>query len=215
MILWICSNQIDNKSTKSKILKNNVLLLFEASLSCLCSRHGELARAGQAGDAMPASAKEARAKQFKKLKQQIRELQMRHTSLEIELYRRERSHSACLREKDALIRKWVAWLTLFRKLWWEKFQTFKMRAASKAEVKIKCPQRLSCWNQQLCSVYHRYKQQLSLAAEREQVLEENNKMPAELDWQQLCENAESNWYGKSENRARSPSSAGEQVRISN
>ncbi|XP_064890262.1 coiled-coil domain-containing protein 57 isoform X8 [Columba livia] len=123
-------------------------------------RHGELARAGQAGDAMPASAKEARAKQFKKLKQQIRELQMRHTSLEIELYRRERSHSACLREKDALIRK--------------------------------------------------YKQQLSLAAEREQVLEENNKMPAELDWQQLCENAESNWYGKSENRARSPSSAGEQ-----
>ncbi|XP_064890253.1 coiled-coil domain-containing protein 57 isoform X3 [Columba livia] len=123
-------------------------------------QHGELARAGQAGDAMPASAKEARAKQFKKLKQQIRELQMRHTSLEIELYRRERSHSACLREKDALIRK--------------------------------------------------YKQQLSLAAEREQVLEENNKMPAELDWQQLCENAESNWYGKSENRARSPSSAGEQ-----
>ncbi|KAK2528313.1 hypothetical protein Q9233_007284 [Columba guinea] len=70
--------------------------------------------------------------------------------------------------------------------------------------------RLSLDMPELCSVYHRYKQQLSLAAERERVLEESNKMRAELDWQQLCENAESNWYGKSENRARSPSSAGEQ-----
>lgn len=54
---------------------------------------------------MPASVKEAQVKQFKKLKQQIRELQMRRKSLEIELCRREWSHSACLREKDALIRK--------------------------------------------------------------------------------------------------------------
>ncbi|KAM6376750.1 coiled-coil domain-containing protein 57 isoform 2-T2 [Pluvialis apricaria] len=120
----------------------------------------ELAHAAKEKDAMPASVKEARVKQFNKLKQQIRELQMRHKSLEIELCRREWHHSACLREKDALIRK--------------------------------------------------YKQQLSVAAEREWIPEQS-KMQAELDWQQLCENAESNWYQKSEDLTQSLSSAREQI----
>ncbi|XP_076210014.1 coiled-coil domain-containing protein 57 isoform X1 [Aptenodytes patagonicus] len=122
--------------------------------------HEELAHAAKEKDAMLASVKEAQVKQFKKLKQQIRELQMRHKSLEIELCRREWSHSACLREKDALIRK--------------------------------------------------YKQQLYLAAEREWILEQS-KMQAELDWQQLCENGESNRYQKSEDLTQSLSSAREQV----
>ncbi|XP_072737787.1 coiled-coil domain-containing protein 57 isoform X1 [Ciconia boyciana] len=124
------------------------------------TRHEELAHAAKEKDAMPVSMKEAQVKQFKKLKQQIRELQMRHKSLEIELCRREWSHSACLREKDALIRK--------------------------------------------------YKQQLSLAAEREWILEQS-KMQAELGWQQLCENVESNRYQKSEDLTQSLSSAREQV----
>ncbi|XP_054702584.1 coiled-coil domain-containing protein 57 isoform X2 [Grus americana] len=122
--------------------------------------HEELAHAAKEKDAMPASVKEAQVKQFKKLKQQIRELQMRHKSLEIELCRREWSHSVCLREKDALIRK--------------------------------------------------YKQQLYLVAEREWILEQS-KMQAELDWQQLCENAESNWYQKSEDLTQRLSSPREQV----
>uniref|UniRef100_A0A663DSB7 Coiled-coil domain containing 57 n=1 Tax=Aquila chrysaetos chrysaetos TaxID=223781 RepID=A0A663DSB7_AQUCH len=122
--------------------------------------HEELAHAAKEKDAMPASVKEAQVKQFKKLKQQIRELQMRHKNLEIELCRREWSHSACLREKDALIRKL---------------------------------------------------KQLSLAAESKWILEQS-KMQAELDWQQLCENAESNWYQKSEDLTQSLSSAREQVK---
>ncbi|XP_040979755.1 coiled-coil domain-containing protein 57 isoform X2 [Aquila chrysaetos chrysaetos] len=121
--------------------------------------HEELAHAAKEKDAMPASVKEAQVKQFKKLKQQIRELQMRHKNLEIELCRREWSHSACLREKDALIRKL---------------------------------------------------KQLSLAAESKWILEQS-KMQAELDWQQLCENAESNWYQKSEDLTQSLSSAREQI----
>ncbi|XP_069729024.1 coiled-coil domain-containing protein 57 [Phaenicophaeus curvirostris] len=123
-------------------------------------RQEEPAHAAHEKDAMPASVKEVQVKQFKNLKQQIRELQMRHKSLEIELCRREWSHSACLREKDVLIRK--------------------------------------------------YKQQLSLAAERERILEQS-KMQAELDWQQLCENAESNQYQKSENLTQDLSSAREQA----
>ncbi|XP_074967780.1 coiled-coil domain-containing protein 57 [Phalacrocorax aristotelis] len=132
----------------------------EKQFSNFVAMHEELAHAAKEEDGMPASAKEAQVKQFKKLKQQIRELQMRHKSLEIELCRREWSHSACLREKDALIKM--------------------------------------------------YKQQLSLAAEREWILEQS-KMQSELNWQQLCENAESNQYQKSENLTQSRSSAREQV----
>ncbi|XP_069655689.1 coiled-coil domain-containing protein 57 isoform X3 [Haliaeetus albicilla] len=122
--------------------------------------HEELAHAAKEKDAMPTSVKEDQVKQFKKLKQQIRELQMRYKNLEVELCRREWSHSACLREKDALIRKL---------------------------------------------------KQLCLAGESKWILEQS-KMQAELDWQQLCENAESNWYQKSEDLTQSLSSAREQVK---
>ncbi|XP_042658230.1 coiled-coil domain-containing protein 57 [Tyto alba] len=124
------------------------------------ARNEELAHAAKEKDEMPASVKDVQIKQFKMLKQQIRELQMRQTSLEIELCKREWSPSACLREKDALIRK--------------------------------------------------FKQQLSLAAEREWILEQS-KRQAVLDWQQLCENAESKWYQKAEDLTQSLSSAREQI----
>ncbi|EMP32462.1 Coiled-coil domain-containing protein 57 [Chelonia mydas] len=56
----------------------------------------------------------------------------------------------------------------------------------------------------------RYKQQLSLAAEREQILE-RAKVQAELDWQRRCENAERNQYQKSEDLIQSLSTARDQV----
>ncbi|XP_014805152.1 PREDICTED: coiled-coil domain-containing protein 57 [Calidris pugnax] len=122
--------------------------------------HEELAPAAKEKAAVAALVKEAQVKQFKELKQQIRELQMKHKSLETELCRREWHHSACLREKDALIRK--------------------------------------------------YKQQLSLAAEQKWILEQS-EMQAEMDWEQLCDNAESNQYQKSQDRTQSLSSAREQI----
>ncbi|XP_025926928.1 coiled-coil domain-containing protein 57 isoform X2 [Apteryx rowi] len=69
------------------------------------ARHEVLDHAAKEKTAMPASVKEAQAEQLQNLEKQIRELQMRHKILEMELHRRERSHSACLREKDALIGK--------------------------------------------------------------------------------------------------------------
>ncbi|XP_055651099.1 coiled-coil domain-containing protein 57 [Falco peregrinus] len=80
--------------------------------------HEELARAAKEKDVMPASVKEAQVSQFKKLKKQIRELQMRHKSLEVELCRREWSHNACLREKDALIRQYQQQLSLAAEQEW-------------------------------------------------------------------------------------------------
>ncbi|XP_039571920.1 coiled-coil domain-containing protein 57 isoform X7 [Passer montanus] len=56
----------------------------------------------------------------------------------------------------------------------------------------------------------RSKQQLSLAAEQEQILKQS-KMQAELNWQQLCENAECNWYQKPEDPTHSLSSSREEI----
>lgn len=55
-----------------------------------------------------------------------------------------------------------------------------------------------------------YKQQLSLAAEREWTLKQR-KMQTELNCQQLCENAECNWYQKSEDLTQSLSSSREEA----
>ncbi|XP_061471958.1 coiled-coil domain-containing protein 57 isoform X7 [Rhineura floridana] len=56
----------------------------------------------------------------------------------------------------------------------------------------------------------RYKHQLSLAAEREEILE-RAKVQIELDWQRRCENAERNQYQKSEALIQSLSKAKDQV----
>ncbi|XP_031454885.1 coiled-coil domain-containing protein 57 isoform X2 [Phasianus colchicus] len=112
-------------------------------------------------DALSASLEEAPIKQFKKLKKQIRELQMRQKSLEAKLRRKEGNHSACVRGKDALIEK--------------------------------------------------YKQQMSMAAEQEQLLEQS-KTHAELDWQ-LCGNAENHQDQKSEDLIPSVSLAREQAEV--
>lgn len=64
----------------------------------------------------------------------------------------------------------------------------------------------------LVSLCLRYKQQLSLAAEREEILEKA-KVQIELDWQRRCENAERNQYQKSEALIQSLSKARDQVRI--
>ncbi|XP_014114922.1 PREDICTED: uncharacterized protein LOC102101922 isoform X1 [Pseudopodoces humilis] len=54
------------------------------------------------------------------------------------------------------------------------------------------------------------KQQLSLAAERERILKQS-KMQTELNWQQLCENAECNWCQRSEDLTQSLSSSKEEA----
>ncbi|XP_017693180.1 PREDICTED: coiled-coil domain-containing protein 57 isoform X4 [Lepidothrix coronata] len=55
-----------------------------------------------------------------------------------------------------------------------------------------------------------YKQQLSLGAEQEWILEQG-KMQAELNWQHLCENAEHNRYQKSEDLTQSLFSSRQEI----
>lgn len=82
------------------------LVLHETSLYLFArSREKEPSHVDKKKDALSASLEEAPIKQFKKLKKQIRELQMRQKSLEVKLRRKEGNHSACVGEKDALIKK--------------------------------------------------------------------------------------------------------------
>ncbi|XP_071430094.1 coiled-coil domain-containing protein 57 [Pithys albifrons albifrons] len=71
------------------------------------------------------------------------------------------------------------------------------------------------WSHSACiretdTLTRKYKQQLSLAAEQEWILEQS-KMETELNWRQLSENAEHNQYQKSEDLTQSLSSSGEEV----
>ncbi|XP_029815862.1 coiled-coil domain-containing protein 57 [Manacus vitellinus] len=72
-------------------------------------------------------------------------------------------------------------------------------------------QGLSCGLQRMNGLLQwRYKQQLSLGAEQEWILEQG-KMQTELNWQHLCENAEHNRYQKSEDLTQSLFSSREEV----
>ncbi|KAM6344550.1 coiled-coil domain-containing protein 57 [Alca torda] len=134
--------------------------------------HEEVAHAAKEKDAMPASVKDAQVKQSKKLRQQIRELQMRHRSLEIELRRREWHHSACSREKDALIRKYKQQLALAAEREW-----ILERSEMQAEQD---------W-QQLCENAERNRYQKSqdltqsLSSAREQIFEYDDKSSLSKD----------------------------------
>ncbi|XP_021270291.1 coiled-coil domain-containing protein 57 isoform X2 [Numida meleagris] len=78
----------------------------------------EPSRADKEKDAVSASLEEAPIRQFRKLKKQIRELQMRQKGLEARLRRKEGNHSACVREKDALIEKYKQQLSMAAEQGW-------------------------------------------------------------------------------------------------
>ncbi|XP_062448070.1 coiled-coil domain-containing protein 57 [Rhea pennata] len=86
--------------------------LIMIRINCLSTLHEVLNHTAKEKPPMPASAKEAQVERLQNLEKQIRELQMRHKGLEMELHRREQSHSACLREKDALVGKYKQQLAL-------------------------------------------------------------------------------------------------------
>ncbi|XP_025926910.1 coiled-coil domain-containing protein 57 isoform X1 [Apteryx rowi] len=177
------------------------------------ARHEVLDHAAKEKTAMPASVKEAQAEQLQNLEKQIRELQMRHKILEMELHRRERSHSACLREKDALIGKLQEELVTLKTCWDSHLIEISKQFASKDFQIQSMHEEEKLLRVQLTKFQEDTewcKQQLAPAAEGEQILEQS-KAQEELDWRQHCEKAERNQYQKSEDLMQSLSSASEQV----
>ncbi|XP_034645217.1 coiled-coil domain-containing protein 57 [Trachemys scripta elegans] len=176
-------------------------------------KHEVLDRFAKEKDAVLASVKEVHAEQIQKWENQIRELQISHETLEMELRRREWKHADCLKEKDTVIEKLQRELTTLKTSWDSHLAQISKETVSKDlqiqslhEEEVKLRAELARFQQDI----ERYKQQLSLAAEREQILE-RAKVQAELDWQRRCENAERNQYQKSEDLIQSLSTARDQV----
>ncbi|XP_062976273.1 coiled-coil domain-containing protein 57 [Elgaria multicarinata webbii] len=176
-------------------------------------KHAAIDHIAREKDAILASVKEAHSEQTHKWENQIRELQINKETLEMELHRTEWRHRDYLREKEAIIEKLELELETLKTRCDSQVaqisretvsKDLQVQALQEAEVKLRA---------QLASILQdieRYKQQLSLAAEREAILE-RAKVQIELDWQRRCENAERNQYQKSEALIQSLSTAREQV----
>ncbi|CAM4648594.1 coiled-coil domain-containing protein 57 isoform X1 [Caretta caretta] len=190
-----------------------VYLTWQKEEETFQRKHEVLDRFAKEKDAVLVSVKEVHAEQIQKWENQIRELQICHETLEMELHRREWRHADCLREKDAVIEKLQEELTTLKTSWDSHLAQISKETVSKDlqiqslhEDEVKLRAELARFQQDI----ERYKQQLSLAAEREQILE-RAKVQAELDWQRRCENAERNQYHKSEDLIQSLSTARDQV----
>ncbi|XP_074826646.1 coiled-coil domain-containing protein 57 isoform X2 [Natator depressus] len=190
-----------------------VYLTWQKEEETFQRKHEVLDRFAKEKDAVLVSVKEVHAEQIQKWENQIRELQIRHETLEMELHRREWRHTDCLREKDAVIEKLQEELTTLKTSWDSHLAQISKETVSKDlqiqslhEEEVKLRAELARFQQDI----ERYKQQLSLAAEREQILQ-RAKVQAELDWQRRCENAERNQYQKSEDLIQSLSTARDQV----
>ncbi|KYO20464.1 coiled-coil domain-containing protein 57 isoform B [Alligator mississippiensis] len=176
-------------------------------------KHEVLDRFAKEKEAVLASVKEAHAEQVQKWENHIRELQISHENLETELRRSQWSQADCLREKDAFIEKLQEELVTVKTRWDSHLSQVSKETVSKdlqvqslCEEDVKLRAQLARFQQDI----DRYKQQLSLAAEREQILEQA-RVQAELDWQRRCENAERNHYQKSEDLIQKLSTARDQV----
>ncbi|XP_043353522.1 coiled-coil domain-containing protein 57 isoform X2 [Dermochelys coriacea] len=190
-----------------------VYLTWQKEEETFQRKHEVLDRFAKEKDAVLVSVKEVHAEQIQKWENQIRELQICHETLEMELHRRECRDADCLREKDTVIEKLQEELTTLKRSWDSHLAQISKETVSKDlqiqslhEEEVKLRAELARFQQDI----ERYKQQLSLAAEREQILE-RAKVEAELDWQQRCENAERNQYQKSEDLIQSLSTARDQV----
>ncbi|XP_064423719.1 coiled-coil domain-containing protein 57 [Latimeria chalumnae] len=177
-------------------------------------KHQDLDRFARERDAVLAAAKTAHGEQVRELENQIRELQISKETLEMERRRLEWNHADSLREKDEMVVKlheelgrvktgWDTHITQVSKETVAK--DLQVQSLQEQEVKLKAEVA------RLKEDVERYKQQLSLAVEREHGLEQA-RVQAELDWQQRCEDAERNYYLKSEGLIQGLSKARDQAR---
>nr|XP_060620814.1 coiled-coil domain-containing protein 57 isoform X2 [Anolis sagrei ordinatus] len=176
-------------------------------------KHATVDRFAREKDGMLSSMKEAHAEQRHKWENQIRELQMRNETLEIELHQAEWRHTDYLKEKDAVIEKLKQELEAMKTTCDSQVTQMSRKTVSKdlqiqglQEEEIKLKSQLATLFQDI----ERYKQQLSIAAEREESLE-RAKVQIELDWQRRCETVERNQYQKSEALIQSLSTARDQI----
>ncbi|XP_074116597.1 coiled-coil domain-containing protein 57 isoform X2 [Sminthopsis crassicaudata] len=176
-------------------------------------KHEELDRFAREKDAVLTAVKEANIEHVQKLEAKVLEHQASHDTLEMELRRAEWRQVDALKEKDIIIAKLQEDVASMKSAWDAQIAQISKETISRdlrihtlQEEEVKLKAQLARFQQDI----ERYKQELSLAMEREQILE-RDKVQVELDWQCRCENAERNQYEKSEHLIQGLTTARNQV----
>ncbi|XP_068920081.1 coiled-coil domain-containing protein 57 isoform X2 [Petaurus breviceps papuanus] len=176
-------------------------------------KHEELDRFAREKDAVLTAVKEANVEHVQQLEAKVLEHQASHDTLEMELRRAEWRQVDALKEKDTVIAKLQEDVAAMKSAWDAQIAQISKETISRdlqihtlQEEEVKLKAQLARFQQDV----ERYKHQLSLAMEREQILE-HDKVQVELDWQCRCENAEKNQYEKSEDLIQGLTTARNQV----
>ncbi|KAJ1071901.1 hypothetical protein K5549_013768 [Capra hircus] len=176
-------------------------------------KHEELDHLARERDAVLMAAKSAHVEQLQAAEARALELQARCENLEVQLRRAEWKQVDAAKEKDAAIDKLREDASALKSSWDAQIAQLSKEMISKdlqvqslQEEEMKLKAQLTRCQQDI----GRYKQQLSLAVEREQSLE-RDKVQLELDWQRRCEGVEREQYQQAEDLIQGLTAARDQV----
>uniref|UniRef100_A0A8C8ZDH6 Coiled-coil domain containing 57 n=1 Tax=Prolemur simus TaxID=1328070 RepID=A0A8C8ZDH6_PROSS len=192
---------------------HSVQLTREKEEETFKRKHEELDRLARERDMVLAAVKGAHAEQLRALEAKVRELQAHCESMEVQLRRAEWRQADAGQEKDAVIDRLREDASALKSAWDAQIAQVSKEMISK-ELQVQTLQQAeSRLKAQLAACQQdidRYKQQLSLAVEREQSLE-RKQVQLGLDWQRRCDNMERDQIQKSEALIQGLTSARDQV----
>nr|XP_055099688.1 coiled-coil domain-containing protein 57 isoform X4 [Symphalangus syndactylus] len=163
-------------------------------------KHEELDRLAREKDAVLVAVKGAHVEQLQELQARVLELQAHCETLEAQLRRAEWRQADTAKEKDAAIDQLREDASTVKSAWDAQIAQLSKEMVSKdlqiqtlQEEEVKLKVQVARSQQDI----ERYKQQLSLAVEREQSLE-RDQVQLGLDWQRRCDDIERDQIQKSE-----------------
>uniref|UniRef100_A0A2K5X5Y7 Coiled-coil domain containing 57 n=1 Tax=Macaca fascicularis TaxID=9541 RepID=A0A2K5X5Y7_MACFA len=163
-------------------------------------KHEELDRLAREKDAVLVAVKGAHVEQLRELQASVLELQAHCETLEAQLRRAEWRQADTAKEKDAAIDRLREDASTIKSAWDAQIAQLSKEMVSKdlqiqtlQEEEVKLKAQVARSQQDI----ERYKQQLSLAVERERSLE-RDQVQLGLDWQRRCDDIERDQIQKSE-----------------
>uniref|UniRef100_A0A8C9Q256 Coiled-coil domain containing 57 n=1 Tax=Spermophilus dauricus TaxID=99837 RepID=A0A8C9Q256_SPEDA len=163
-------------------------------------KHQELDRLARERDAMLVAVKGTHAEQLRALEARVLELQAHGDALEVQLRRAEWTQADAAREKDAVIDRLREDAAALKASWDAQVTQMSKEATAKdlqvqtlREEEVKLKAQLARRQQDVA----RYKQELTLAVERERNLG-RDQVQLNLDWQRRCDSIEREQMQRSE-----------------
>uniref|UniRef100_A0A2K6GPZ4 Coiled-coil domain containing 57 n=1 Tax=Propithecus coquereli TaxID=379532 RepID=A0A2K6GPZ4_PROCO len=213
---WACRDLEAVKDAQIKDLEDklhSVQLTRKKEEETFKRKHEELDRLARERDVVLAAVKGAHGEQLQALETRVLELQAHCESLEVQLRRAEWRQADAGKEKDAVIDRLREDASALKSAWDAQIaqvskemisRDLQVQALQQAEARLKA--QLAAFQQDI----DRYRQQLSLAVEREQSLQ-REQVQLGLDWQRRCDDVERDQIQKSEALIQGLTSARDQV----